>query len=141
MTNNSKLSGIYQIVNTNTRESYVGSSNSVYKRLRDHMVDLVGGIHINRLLQLSWNHHKPDAFIFSVLEVASEDVLPEREIFWIKKLRAVEDGFNVKSDMEKSRTLMKIDYKTKEILEDLDMGPINTALQILLKVHKKHHGK
>lgn len=141
MTNTSKLSGIYQIHNTNTRESYVGSSNSVYRRLNDHMVDLVTGIHINKLLQLSWDHHHSDVFIFSVLEITSEDLLPEREIFWIKRLRAVEDGFNVKSDMKKRRTLMKIDCKTKEMLEDLDMGSINTALQMLLKIHQKHQGK
>ncbi|MAE68784.1 hypothetical protein CL635_03195 [bacterium] len=150
MSNLSSIPGIYQITNVHTHECYIGSSKNVHRRLYDHMVDLARFCHINKLLQSSWDEYGPGAFCFSILEVTSIQLLAERELFWIKKMRAVEDGFNIKSDMEKRRTLMKIDFHTKEMLEDLDMGSMNTTLETLLKlynrnqlkeVHKKHHGK
>lgn len=141
------ISGIYKITNAQTKESYIGSSKNVYSRLYDHMVDLARGYHINKLMQLSWNEHGAQAFTFSVLEEVTVDNLTDREVFWIKKMRAVEDGFNLKSDQEKRRSFMKIDQETKELLEDLDIGSINVTLEMLLKLYKskqgnnKHHGQ
>ncbi len=41
------MMGIYQIKNTKTGETYVGSSLSINNRLKVHMTELVTGTHIN----------------------------------------------------------------------------------------------
>ena len=129
--------GIYQIKNRKTEQSYVGSSFSINNRLKDHMTHLANGTHINKDLQESWNHHGPECFEFSILEILQDkNKIDKREIYWIEKTGALNIGFNTKSDQYKSRTLISIHMQTKHDLENLKMGSMNSTIQHLLRFYK-----
>ncbi len=74
--------GIYQLLNTHNNKMYIGLSKNVRKRCRDHIYELKNGKHANDYLQKAWNAD-PEAFVVSVLEYCENDLLDDREIYWI----------------------------------------------------------
>lgn len=75
--------GIYRIVNKLTNECYVGQSQRMKKRLRDHFRLLESKKHPNPKLQNSYNKYGPDAF-FGEMEVVVDD---------LQELDMLEEGF------------------------------------------------
>lgn len=131
------ITGIYQIKNALTNECYVGSSINVQKRLSDHIKHLASGTHINKLLQNSWKEYGFENFVLGVLEVVENDKdLLEREIYWIQETKALENGFNTKTDQNKHVTVVVVDIETKIDLENLEMGSMQSTVSQLLKFYK-----
>ena len=64
--------GIYKIVNTATGACYVGQSQKLKKRIKEHFRLLRRGIHSNPRLQNSFNKHGADKFQ-AVIEVYCDD--------------------------------------------------------------------
>ena len=64
--------GIYKIVNTATGACYVGQSQRLKKRIKEHFRLLRRGIHSNPHLQNSYNKHGADKFQ-AFIEVYCED--------------------------------------------------------------------
>lgn len=77
------MKGIYQITNLKSGKLYIGQSVDVEKRIKDHIYELSHGIHQNRYLQSAWNKYGKSNFVFSVLETVSEELLTEREKYWV----------------------------------------------------------
>lgn len=75
--------GIYRIVNKITNECYVGQSQRVRKRLREHFRLLKSQKHPNQRLQNSYNKYGSDAFTGEV-EVVVDD---------LQELDMLEEGF------------------------------------------------
>jgi len=71
--------GIYAIQNTQTGQSYIGSSSRVAKRWYEHRRSLAAGSHQSPYLQHSWNKYGSQAFVFFVLEDCEPTVLLVRE--------------------------------------------------------------
>ena len=72
------ICGIYAII-TNDGRSYIGSSDNISRRLKDHLRDLKNNIHVNKSLQSSWNS---DGY-FAIIEECDEQDLLSREYFYI----------------------------------------------------------
>lgn len=131
--------GIYQILNIRSGEKYVGSSSRIYDRLKTHMGFLANGTHINNRLQLAWKQDGPTGFRFSILEIVADPLLiPQREIYWIQTTGAQDLGFNTKTDLHKNRTLLHIGGDLKREMEGLNLGPMNTTLEILIRFYRQH---
>lgn len=64
-----KKGGIYQILNTISGRSYIGSTNSFCQRLRNHRSDLKLLKHPNERLLKGYLKYGPEAFVFNVLLV------------------------------------------------------------------------
>jgi len=85
-------SGIYKITINN--KLYVGYAKDFEKRKNNHYLMLTGGYHYNPYLQKSFI--KYNEFNFDIIEECAEDVLEEKEIFWIKELDTFEgEGYNL----------------------------------------------
>lgn len=82
----SKQIGIYQILNLETNDCYVGSSVSIARRWTRHASELRHGLHINQRLQRAWNKYGETSFAFLILEETERDVLTVREQWWIDSL-------------------------------------------------------
>jgi len=76
-------SGIYMIINLSNNKSYVGSSKNLNRRKRDHFNELKSNTHENAYLQNSYNKYGKEMFVFITLEKCSEDILINRELYWI----------------------------------------------------------
>lgn len=64
------MNGIYTIRNVVNGRVYVGSTEktTIEERWKQHITNLRGGYHSNKLLQLEWNKYGEDNFVFEVVE-------------------------------------------------------------------------
>lgn len=74
---------------------YVGSTNRYTKRKTNHLSDLRGGVHKNRILQRIANKYGVDGFSFHVLEECTESDRFIRELFWIASCDSHNSGANL----------------------------------------------
>lgn len=75
---------------------YIGKTvKTLQERFKQHI--RCAKRRVNRKLYDAMNHYGIDQFVIHVMEdnIQSEDVLNEREIYWISKLNAVENGYNM----------------------------------------------
>ena len=79
-----KICGIYKIVNNVNKKIYIGQSININRRFREHKSKLRYDKHINRYLQNSWNKYNEENFEFDIVEECTEDLLDDREKYWIK---------------------------------------------------------
>lgn len=86
--------GIYCIENTINNKKYIGQATDIQKRFSVHIKKLTDNNHINRHLQLSWNKHGGENFLFYVLEICkNENHLTEKEQFWIGYYNTLNNNF------------------------------------------------
>jgi group I intron endonuclease len=84
----SKNMGIYMIINKVNGKFYIGSTNNLRKRKREHFWALSRGNHVNDYLQKAYNKFGEKNFEFKVLEyVNNEDDLLEREQYYLDLLK------------------------------------------------------
>jgi len=77
------MSGIYTITNCSNSKVYVGSSNNIDRRWKQHIYALKKNTHYNHHLQCSWNKYGSEAFKFEIVEECPVSVLIEREGYWL----------------------------------------------------------
>ena len=68
------VSGVYQIVHTDTGRMYVGSSGRVKVRIREHKLKLRNRGHDNRHLQAAWDLCGESAFEFRLVIQCTKDM-------------------------------------------------------------------
>lgn len=78
-----KKCGIYKITNLVNEKFYIGSSNNLAKRRREHLWSLRKGNHVNDYLQKSFNKYGEECFKFEVIEYIDnqEDLLSIEQIY------------------------------------------------------------
>lgn len=86
-------SGIYMIKNHINNKVYIGKTNDINRRLRDHRYTLRHNKHPNRHLQYSWNKYGEDAFTFEKLEYCEEELLNPLERLYIAKYNALDYNY------------------------------------------------
>src|SRR5437016_4715151 len=84
--------GVYLIVHKESGFAYVGQSNNIRRRWKEHLEQLHGGSHHNRELLELWRKHGRAAFEFQVACTAPDGLSPletqrwlatkEQEIYW-----------------------------------------------------------
>lgn len=89
--------GVYCIY-SKSFATYIGQSKDIGKRLRQHISDLKAGRHHNALLQADWNDNGPTYFAFHQIETCTEELLDEREHFYICAYKTYEYGYNATFD-------------------------------------------
>lgn len=88
-----KKSGIYMIYCAASNKAYIGQSILLQKRLGEHKSALKANRHKNHLLQRAYNDNK-DCLIYVGLENCDEEILTEREIYYVSLLEE-EQRFNL----------------------------------------------
>ena len=92
----SKIIAIYLITGPKDKK-YVGSSNNLKQRWRQHKSLLKRNKHLCTPLQNSWNKYGEDKFIFSIIEETTQDLLLEKEQYWLDHYKSYEktNGYNI----------------------------------------------
>lgn len=88
--------GVYAIVHRATERRYIGSSNAIENRWRQHVSELSRGKHHSSHLQNAWRKYGAEAFDFVVLEICGADERCDREQAWLDVTRSADAayGFN-----------------------------------------------
>lgn len=134
------ICGIYCIENKINHKKYIGQSVNIYKRWKDHKIELNNNHHFNIHLQNAWNKYGSEAFLFSILKKCKEEELDKLEVYYIKKFntREIQNGYNMTdggigtkghhTSEEQKKILSKL-YKGKkrslEIKEKARQGLLN----------------
>ena len=101
-------SGVYFIINLVNGKKYVGSSNDIRQRRREHWSHLKQNIHSNKHLQNAWNTYGEKNFMFLIQEFVSKDQLLDREQYWLDMYKTFNRniGYNI-SSLSKTRLGVK----------------------------------
>ena len=84
---------IYIIENIRNNKKYVGKTKSLIERKRSHFNKLKSNKHVNIFLQSSFNKYGIDSFIFYEIESCNDNIINEREIYWIEYFNTLNDNF------------------------------------------------
>ena len=118
--------GIYKIENIINNKVYIGSSNNIERRWKEHIRLLNNNEHHSIKLQRAWNKYGENAFEFSVLEECDADRLLYLEQYYIDKFGSSFEGYNSK---EKTRDI----YTMNDYVLDKNN---NTVCESIKKVSK-----
>lgn len=96
---NLNVSGVYRIYNKKTDRSYVGQSINVQRRLEQHYRSLnsLTYKHHSTTMQEDWDKYGEESFEAELLEKCPENMLEEREKYWIDFYNSAEDGYNTQA--------------------------------------------
>lgn len=87
--------GIYYLRNNYNGKMYIGKSNNIKRRIREHIYSK-DDLYIHRALR----KYGIDNFTIGILELCSKENLNEREIFYINKYKTLQKGYNLTSGGE-----------------------------------------
>ena len=86
---------IYKISNTINSKVYIGKTlSTIEKRWKEHCRSYTRNTCENRPLYRAFNKHGVENFSIEQIEECSENILSEREIYWIKYYNSYEEGYN-----------------------------------------------
>ena len=93
------ICAIYTITHLDSGKMYIGSSNDVDRRWKEHKKLLKAGKHHSRYLQHAWSKYGGSKFSFDLLEECEIEFLLGAELFWLNALNtySTEFGYNVES--------------------------------------------
>lgn len=114
------LSGLY--ISQEYTPLYIGSSNDIERRIKEHWKELRNGNHKNSHLQRAWNKH-PEQFAVVVFETCNQENYLEREQEYLDTVKPYDGGFNKAKDARcptKGRTLS---YQHRKKLSDAKVKP------------------
>lgn len=100
------LKGIYSIINITNGKRYIGLSRYCEKRYQQHCRKLNNNKHQNIHLQRAWNKYGKQNFRFEILEYCSEDLLSDREQYWIDYYDSIRHGYNLTTGGEQGYELV-----------------------------------
>lgn len=86
------MKGVYKITNMVNKKVYIGQTDRLNEREREHFYRLERNEHHNQFLQKSYNKYGKENFIFEVLE--ESDNLNECELRWINSYGGINSELN-----------------------------------------------
>ena len=133
------ICGIYKITNVINKKIYIGQSIDIYTRWATHKSELNNNRHHNSYLQRAWNKYDEGNFSFDILEECKEELLDERECYYIELFNSTnsEYGYNLVSGGSKNR---KFTNETLEKMSKSQTGRIHSE-ETKKKISESHKGK
>lgn len=140
-----KICGIYCIENIINNKKYIGYSNHITRRFKDHRGHLKLNKHENPYFQYAWNKYGIENFKFWVIQECDESILGDMEIYWIAYYNSfVNDkgGYNLTRGGENPPSFLgkTVKEETKKKIGDKNRGKIKTE-ETRLKISESRKGK
>lgn len=90
-------SGIYCFENKINNKKYIGQADNLNRRIKEHLTQLRHDKDECIILQNAWNKYGEENFYIYIIEECSNNLLNEKEIYWIKELCAhkLDGGYNI----------------------------------------------
>lgn len=91
-------SGIYLITCTPTGSLpryYVGQSVNIARRIREHVLALSKGLHVNPRMLAAWKKYGSACFKFETLEIIDRQSLDDAELWWLSQVVGADRCMNI----------------------------------------------
>jgi group I intron endonuclease len=115
--------GIYKITNIVNGKCYIGRTSDFYRRSHHYIYDFHNqrSRQINEYMLRSMIKHGIENYTFSVIEICDQDIIEERELFWIRYFNSTnrEFGYNLRTD--ECGAMIVHDLTRKKISERLKL--------------------
>lgn len=82
---------IYKITNKNTGKSYIGQSNDIERRFKEHQIV---GIKSRIPVDIAIQKYGKDTFTYEIIELCSIEQLNEKKEYWIQFYNTFNNGYN-----------------------------------------------
>ena len=103
-----KISGVYKITNTITKDFYIGSSNNIKQRWANHKCPSTLKKCPNNPMYLDMQKYGTDKFEFQILEEVEIDSLKEKEQKFIETLKPTYNSIRANGwDIERHKEYVK----------------------------------
>lgn len=122
------ISGVYKIINIINGKFYIGSSENLERRRREHFRELKSNRHANKKLQHSYNKYGKDNFKFEIIEYVKDvDSLFNIEQKWLDELRPYDKcvGYNIATNTTSGMKGRKHSEETKRKFSEMRKGEKN----------------
>lgn len=86
------MKGIYKITNQTNNKVYIGQTDRLNDRQREHFYRLERDEHHNNHLQKAFKKYGKDNFVFEIIEETND--LNNRELFWINEYGGIDSDLN-----------------------------------------------
>lgn len=106
-------SGIYKITNLKNGKVYIGQSENIFMRRKQHFMALKKNHHPNKQMQKDYIAQCGRGFRWDVVEYCSLKELNEREKYWINQYNSIESGYNRGWAPYRRKTTKKYGYGRK----------------------------
>lgn len=132
LTTKEKMMGVYSIKNTLSNKRYIGSSNDIQNRIKQHFTNLKKGKYIGDL-QKDFTDHTENVFMVEVLELTPSwsGTMRDREDDYMKLFNTIENGYNKCLNGKTNNKVGITGYISKNIYEiiekDIEGKDINKA--------------
>ena len=133
---------IYKIINDINDKVYIGKTvNSIEKRWKEHCFDSKKRSFEKRPLYNAMNKYGIEHFYIELVEECSEDILDNREIYWIEYYHSYSNGYNATFGGE-GKVLYDYEYivdlyKEGKLIKDItkELGCDSTVVQKALNLY------
>ena len=107
------ICGIYKIINTVTKDFYIGSSKNIKQRWANHKCKSTWNKHPNNPMYLDMKKYGVDKFELQILEEAEVEQLKEKEQQFIETLKPIYNNNNANGwDVERYKEYNKEYHKS-----------------------------
>ena len=119
--------GIYKITNNINNKVYIGCSNNIERRWREHKTHGRTGQYANNhhVLYSAMTKYGIDNFSLEILEECSQQEIYDKEKYWIDYYNSYNNGYNMTFGGEGHKEFVKIN---QEILNDIRIYLLNTGV-------------
>lgn len=83
--------GIYKITNKKTKKSYIGQSNDIERRFKEHQTK---GEKSRIPVDIVIKKYGKDNFLYEIIEECNIEELNQKETYWIQYFDTVNNGYN-----------------------------------------------
>ena len=112
------ICGIYKIINTVTKDFYIGSSKNIKQRWANHKCKSTWNKHPNNPMYLDMKKYGVDKFELQILEEAEVEQLKEKEQQFIETLKPIYNNNNANGlDVERYKEYNKEYQKSDKCKE------------------------
>lgn len=137
------ICGVYEIVNILNGKKYIGSSNNIKNRLRQHKAHLIAKKHHSFLLQRAVNKHGIENFICNFLEICSLENQLDKEQYYLDLFKTYDTGYNIAKSSKNPSIGRGFSKKHLKKLSDSHIGnkiKNKTKLKIINTLNQKYQG-
>ena len=134
---------IYKITNKINQKIYIGqTAKTIEERFQEHIIDAKKQDIKNRPLYKAFNKYGIENFSIELIEECANEILSEREIYWIKYFNSYHNGYNATLGGD-GKTLFDYDAIKNALLANKSVKEIselfNCCVDVVYQVAKRNN--